>query len=82
MAGCAQRFGEYFLADKKLIPASALPPAGEALSQLGAAAAQETVPALAWLTLRARAARLGQEVPAETVLADVAIVQKAQGAVA
>ncbi|MBP6307274.1 MAG: hypothetical protein KA334_01035 [Opitutaceae bacterium] len=72
----------YFLADKKLIPASALPPAGEALSQQAAAAAQETVPALAWLTLRARAARLGQEVPASTPFADTAIVQEAQGALA
>ena len=72
----------YFLAEKKLLPASALPPAGEALSQLAAAAAQETVPALAWLTLRARAVRLGQEVPAETALADTAIVQEAQGALA
>jgi hypothetical protein len=59
-----------------------LPPAGEALSQLATAAAQETVPALAWLTLRARVARLGQEVPAETALADAAIVEKAQGALA
>ncbi len=72
----------YFLAEKKLLPASALPPAGEALSQLAAAAAQETVPALAWLTLRSRAARLGQEVPASTAFADTAIVQEAQGALA
>lgn len=72
----------YFLAEKKLLPASALPPAGEALSQLATAAAQETVPALAWLTLRARVARLGQEVPAETALADAAIVQRAQEALA
>jgi hypothetical protein len=68
-----------FLADKSLLPAAQLAPLAEDFGHAAAQTADNVVASLAWLTLRARANRLGlmPEV-AEASLAPDEIVEKAR----
>jgi hypothetical protein len=68
-----------FLADKSLLPAAKLPPLAEDFVRTAAQTADNAVASLAWLTLRARAIRLGL-MPAvvDAPLAANEIVEKAR----
>ena len=70
-----------FLADKNMLPAARLAPPGEDFDRVAAQTAGSIVASLAWLTLRARAVRLGlMPAVAEAPLAPDEIVGKARAA--
>ena len=73
---------DLFLVEKSLLPATQLAPAGEDLQQAAARAAASEAASLAWLTLRARAAKLGLAVPPDVPLARSPLVLQARNALA
>jgi hypothetical protein len=71
-----------FLADKSLLPAARLASLAEDFDQAAAQTASSAVASLAWLTLRARAVRLGlMPAVADATLAPDEIVAKARAAI-
>lgn len=71
-----------FLADKNVVPGSTLPPVEADLQQVAARAATGEAASLAFLTLQARAAKLGLGTVAEPVLARSPLVNAAKAALA
>jgi len=69
-----------FLAEKKILPPSCLRPVAEDLAAAAARAPQSEATSLAFLTLQARAAKLGIMEPSEVPLARSPLVQEARRA--
>ncbi len=69
-----------FLAEKGIVPATCLRPAGEDLAAAAGRAVQGEAASLAFLTLQARAVRLGLTAPIEAGLARSPVVQEARAA--
>jgi hypothetical protein len=70
-----------FLVDKSILPANQLPPVAGDLSAVAQRAAQSEAASLAFLTLQARAVRLGLAAPVEATLARSPLVAQAQKAI-
>jgi hypothetical protein len=69
-----------FLVEKSMLPPDQLAPVGDDLRAAGQRAASGEAASLAFLTLRARALKLGLASPADAVLARSPLVQQAQKA--
>jgi len=69
-----------FLVEKSMLPPDQLAPVAEDLRAAGQRAASSEAASLAFLTLRARATKLGLASPADAVLARSPLVQQAQKA--
>jgi hypothetical protein len=69
-----------FLVEKAILPASQLAPVEADLAQVAQRAAQSEATSLAFLSLRARAVRLGLAPPVDAVLARSPLVNAAKGA--
>ena len=67
-----------FLVEKKILPASALPPLAHTFDQFAATAATSAAASLAWLTLQARAQPLGIAAPTTPALAPDPLVSQAR----
>ena len=69
-----------FLVEKTILPREQLAPVEKDIADLAQRAASSEAASLAWLTFRARAAKLGIAVPGETLLARSPLVIQAQKA--
>jgi hypothetical protein len=70
-----------FLVEKSILPASQLPPVADDLGAVAQRAAQSEAASLAFLTLQARAVKLGLAAPVEATLARSPLVAQAQKAI-
>ena len=71
-----------FLAEKKILPAEALPPLAPTFEQLASHTASSVSTSLAWLTLQSRAKRLTLATPSEAELSPDPLVTQARSTLA